>query len=94
MLTKAITTALAVVIAGCAQTQIAPMGDGEYWVRQESAACAAGVPDAVLMDAHREARALCAAQNAVVKVITEQTEMGIPVIRCTSAEVRFRCHKE
>lgn len=82
---------MASILAGCATSQFSVVGKDEYKLTKNSDACAAGIPSSVLNHLRDEATRFCAGRKEVPIEIASDTEMGIPVIRCTSATLRFRC---
>lgn len=88
----AITTIL--TLSGCASAQFSSVGKDEYMLYKMSDACAIGVPSSVLNHLREEATKFCAGRKELPVEITSSTEMGIPVVRCTSATLRFRCESQ
>ena len=80
------------LMAGCASTQFEVVGKDEYRITRNSDACAAGSPESVLNHLRQEAIKFCAGRKEAPSEIRSSTELGIPVIRCASAELVFRCH--
>lgn len=81
----------AVLLTGCASTQFSQVGKDEYRLTKMSDACAVGSPESVLRFLRDEALRFCAGRKEVPVETEASSEMGIPVIRCTSATLTFRC---
>lgn len=82
---------LATLITGCAATKFSIVGEDEYRLSKDSSACAAGSPQAVLTELRSEAAKFCAGRKHVPAETGQETEYGIPFLRCASASLTFRC---
>lgn len=81
----------ALLLAGCASSQFTVVGDNEYKVSKMSDACAAGSPSSALEALRQEALKFCAGRKETPVETSSSSEFGIPVIRCASATLTFRC---
>lgn len=81
----------ALLLSGCMGTQFSVVGKDEYRLFKMSDACAIGSPSAVLNQLRDESVRFCAGRKEAPVEVKSSTEMGIPAIRCTSAELIFRC---
>lgn len=80
-----------VFFGGCASTQFSVVGKDEYRLFKMSDACAVGSPSVLLDYLRGESVKFCAGRKESPVEISSNTEMGIPIVRCTSAELTFRC---
>lgn len=78
-------------LSGCAGSQFRMSGPNEYTLSKMSDACAIGVPGLVLAQLRDEAARFCGGRKEVAAEISSDSEMGIPILRCTSATLTFRC---
>lgn len=81
----------ALLLSGCASAQFSLVGKDEYRLTKMSDACAIGNPSALLNHLREESVKFCAGRKEMPVELTASTEMGIPVVRCTSATLTFRC---
>ena len=63
----------------------------EYTIQKTSDACAVGIPSQTLDFLRQEAIRFCAGRKELVKEISSETVMGIPILRCTEAKLQFSC---
>lgn len=84
-------TALIFILGGCASSNFSLVGENEYKLAKNSDACAVGAPGSVLEDLRQEAIRFCAGRKETPVEVKATTEYGIPVFRCASAELVFRC---
>lgn len=79
------------LLAGCASVQFGVTDDHEYTMHKISDACAAGIPNQTLHFLRQEATKFCATRKEWVVETASETQFGIPLVRCASATLRFRC---
>jgi len=79
------------LVSGCAGAKFAVIGENEYHLSKLSDACAIGSPSSLLTHLRGEAEKFCAGRNEIPVETESDTTMGIPAIRCTSAELTFSC---
>jgi hypothetical protein len=80
-----------VLLGGCAGTQFTTLPNDEYKISRMSDACAAGSPSSALEALRQEAVKFCAGRKESVVETSSSSEFGIPVVRCASATMTFRC---
>ncbi len=78
-------------LTGCASAQFRTLDKDTYQLTKMSDACAIGSPSSVLNHLRMEAEKFCAGRKEIPEEIESSTEMGIPAIRCTSAQLKFKC---
>lgn len=83
--------ALTMLLAGCSSIAFKEIENDEYTMFKTSDACAAGMPSQTLDYLREEAVKFCAARKEKLKEITSRTTVGIPMVRCADAFLRFRC---
>lgn len=81
-------------LVGCSSLVFQETGNDEYAMYKVSDACAAGMPSSVLDYLRQEANKFCATRKEKVKEITSQTTVGIPMIRCADAMLKFKCESK
>lgn len=91
---KLIALAFVMLLTGCVSTKFAVVGEDEYMLSKSSDACAAGIPSSLLDYLKEESVKFCAVRKEVPVEIESKTEMGIPIIRCTTASFKFTCKKK
>lgn len=79
------------LLAGCSSIVFKEMENDEYAMFKTSDACAAGMPSQTLDYLREEAVKFCAARKEKPKEISSRTTVGIPIVRCADAFLRFRC---
>jgi hypothetical protein len=83
--------ALGLLVAGCASSGVVPADKGSFMLTKVSAACGYGSPDALKTDLYREAGTHCSGQGKQLETVDFAGVQGIPVVRCASATLNFRC---
>jgi hypothetical protein len=81
-------------IAGCASVKFHEYENNEYAFFKMSDACAAGIPSVTLDFLRQEAAKFCASRKEKVIELSTSTTIGIPMIRCTDALIKFRCDEK
>ena len=79
------------LVAGCASSGVVPADKGSFMLTKVSAACGYGSPEALKTDLYREAGAHCSTQGKQLETVEFTGTQGIPVVRCASASLNFRC---
>jgi hypothetical protein len=79
------------VLVGCASGGPVPMGGGSYYLTKKSPGCGFSGGEGAKADLLREANAFCAKQNQKLETVEATARDGVPMVRCASAQVQFRC---
>lgn len=79
------------LLHGCASIKFSANENNEYTMQKSSDACAAGMPSKTLDFLRQEAVKFCAGRKEITEEISTDEVIGIPIIRCAEATLRFRC---
>lgn len=83
--------AITFFLSSCATTTFKTLQENEYQLSKMSDACAIGSPSSVIAHLNQESEKFCASRKEKAFIITSDSTMGIPAIRCTSATITFKC---
>lgn len=81
-------------LVGCSSVVFHETGNDEYAMYKVSDACAVGMPSSILDYLRQEANKFCATRKEKVKEISNQTTVGIPIVRCADAMLKFKCESK
>jgi len=87
-------TTIILLLTGCSSIIFKEVANDEYAMYKTSDACAAGIPSQTLDFLRDEATKFCAARKEKVREIRAQTTIGIPIVRCADAMLRFKCEEK
>jgi hypothetical protein len=79
------------LLNACVSASFKAVGENEYQLTKMSDACAIGSPSSVLNHLNDESIKFCAGRKEKPEILSSDTTMGIPAIRCTSATITFKC---
>jgi hypothetical protein len=79
------------LLVGCASGGPVPMGGGNYYLTKKSAGCGFTGGEGSKVKLLREANTFCAKQGQELETVEATSRDGVPMVRCASAQVQFRC---
>jgi hypothetical protein len=83
---------LLLTLASCAtSSDVSAIDQDVYAVRAKSLPCGFASVDAAKASVDSSASEFCAAKGQEVELAQTITSVGIPLVHCATAELRFRC---
>jgi len=82
---------LACLMTACSSGGPVPMGQGVYMLTKKSAGCGFTGGEGSKAELLREANAFCAKEGKQIETLDATSRDGVPMVRCASAEVHFKC---
>lgn len=79
------------LVSACSSSGVVSVGEDTFLITEKAAGCGFSSAEGTKVDVYIKANAHCASLNKDLVTVNITARDGVPLVRCASAELEFKC---